>query len=131
MPMRPRRPDLPYTELYFTVVVWRAIFKVLGAIGAGIFFVLYLIVDAIDPDDAANFIAGTVVFLIAAGALAVLYLILAVLYRLVIPRKPQPRPEWVPHGAIANPPGDWLDSNGNRLWVRVGDHWERATTLER
>jgi hypothetical protein len=65
MPMRPRRPDLPYTELYFTVVVWRAIFKVLGAIGAGIFFVLYLIVDAIDPDDAANFIAGTVVFLIS------------------------------------------------------------------
>jgi hypothetical protein len=64
----------------------QAIFKILGAIGAGLFVVLYFIVDAIDPDDAPTFIAGTVVCLIAAGALAVLYLIVAVLYRLFVPR---------------------------------------------
>ena len=116
MPYRQRQP-IDYTNIYFGFVVWRAIFKVLGAIGAGLFVVLYLIVDAIDPDGAANFIADTVVFLIAVGGLAFLYLIVAVIYRLFVPRPRRTMAEiekslgWTPNP----PPGvSWFRENGEK-----------------
>ncbi len=79
--------------------------------------VLYLIVDAIDPDGAANFIAGTVICLIGAGVLAVLYIIVAVIYRIIIPRPRRTNAEiakslgWTPNP----PPGvSWFRENGEK-----------------
>jgi hypothetical protein len=118
MPMRSQRQrQTDYANIYFGFIVWRAIFRILGAIGAGLFVVLYFIVDAIDPDDAPTFIAGTVVCLIAAGALAVLYLIVAVLYRLFVPRPRRTNADierelgWTPNP----PPGvSWFRDNGEK-----------------
>jgi peptidoglycan/LPS O-acetylase OafA/YrhL len=118
MPMRSQRQrQTDYANIYFGFIVWRAIFRILGAIGAGLFVVLYFIVDAIDPDDAPTFIAGTVVCLIAAGVLAVLYLIVAVTYRLFVPRPRRTNADierelgWTPNP----PPGvSWFRDNGEK-----------------
>jgi hypothetical protein len=121
--MRKQRPNMPYTELYFKVKVLREVGRILAGFAAVIFVGFYYILTLIVPNQADDVIGAIFFILIAGGALAILYMIVNGIYRIFIPAPPKLRPEWVPQGAIANPKGDWFDSEGRPLWVRRGDQW--------
>ena len=60
----------------------------------------WLVVYAIAPDYGTDYFVWCFVFAVAA-------IVVCVFLQIYLwCRKPKPQPEWVPHGAIANPPGE-------------------------
>jgi hypothetical protein len=118
---RDRGPDYP--QIYFGFLVWREIGRVISAILGGILLFVYFVIATIWPDNAPIILADMMVCVAVVGAICVLYLFFAVLFRLFVPRRPASMFEWVPPGAIANPKGDWFDDRKRPLWRREGDQW--------
>jgi NADH:ubiquinone oxidoreductase subunit K len=118
------RGHMPFTEFYFKVLVLREAGKILGIVVGVIFAIVLYLVSLVFPGSASDIMATVfVVFVVfvVAGCIGIVYGVISALFR-----KPKPRPEWAPHNAIANPDPPWFDSNGNRLYVRVVDCWERV-----
>jgi hypothetical protein len=120
MRRRDQRPD--WANLYFEWSVFWIVARIIGAVGGSLLALGYFILASMFPAEASQIAVAifcTIVLLFILLVIAQIYLWCS---------KPGPRAEWVPSGAIANPPGeDWFDKNGNKLWVRVGDKWERIT----
>jgi hypothetical protein len=119
-----RQPD--YVNLYFGWVVWRAISRVLGAIGAGCVIVGWFVVYEIAPQYGVPYLE-----IVFGGIVLAIPVLIVVGFYQAFRKRPDPMRNWAPASALSNPPEPWFDSNGNRLWRREGDRWVRTTVLQR
>jgi hypothetical protein len=109
-------PDIDYVNAWFR---WKFLFvgvKVLS-VGIGILImVVGFVVTAINPTWVESYMDGVgIVFLIFCALVLCRWVYL--IFRLISPKKVV-REEWVPQGAIKNPPQPWFDDQGRWLWAR-------------
>jgi hypothetical protein len=109
---------------------WKFLFvgvKVFSIAIGVLIMVVGFVVTAINPAYLPAYLDGfDIVFLCVCGLILCRWVYL--IFRLISPKKVV-RQEWVPAGAIANPPGDTFDAKGNFLWARskVDGSWMPIT----
>jgi hypothetical protein len=119
-------PDIDYVNAWFR---WKFLFvgvKVLS-VGIGILImVVGFVVTAINPTWVESYMDGVgIVFLIFCALVLCRWVYL--IFRLISPKKPAVREEWVPSGSVKNPPQPWLTEDGRWLWRRTATGWVAIT----
>jgi hypothetical protein len=113
-----REPD--WTNFYFKILVLREAGRIIGAVLGVILAIFIYILCLIFPSNGADIAAGVFIFVIVAGAVAVVYLIV---YKAITYKPPTVNETFKAIGLVENPPTGtpWFRPDGSHI------QYDRAT----